>query len=54
MLMSCIYIGDVARDNAGIIAPYLLTLANRNAQGGQGKYNNVAVAGIITLNSTPM
>jgi hypothetical protein len=30
-----------------IIAPYFLTLANRNAQG-------IAVAGIITLNSKPM
>jgi hypothetical protein len=28
--------------------------ANRNAQGGQGKYNSVAIAGVIALNSTPM
>jgi hypothetical protein len=52
--LTCVYIGDVAHDNAGIIMPYLLTLANRNAQGGHGKYNSVAVAGIIALNSMPM
>ncbi len=30
-------LANVARDNAGIFAPYLLTLANRNAQGGQAQ-----------------
>jgi hypothetical protein len=40
---SYLYIGDVKRDIVGIVAPYLLTLANRRksylcriAQGGQG------------------
>jgi hypothetical protein len=53
-LLNCVYIGDVTCDNAGIIADNLLTLANINAQGGQGKYNSVSVAGVIALNSTPM
>jgi hypothetical protein len=44
---SCVYIGNIACNNMDIIAPYFLTLANRNAQG-------IAVAGIITLNSKPM
>ncbi len=47
-------LANVARDNAGVFAPYFLTLANRNAQGGQGKYNSVTVAGVIALKSTPM
>ncbi len=44
----------VCGDNTGIIVPYFLTLANRNAQDGQRKYNSVAVAGVIALNSMPM